>query len=157
MRLVFGAIVAVILLGVYVYLIYQGLAVAKCVAAPDTCTSLKASDFTETMGQSLAIIAGLVSALVIAELSVTKKGQAPAARVLDPDLAEKNKRPMELITGLYLLVWLFAGFSAFLFGYLQLPASSLPPAIAELGKGWLGIAVGAAYAFFGIEQSKPAG
>ena len=151
MKAVFSATVTIVLLAIYVYLVARGIQVANCIEAQPACTALDANDFNDRMASALALIGGLVSALVIAELSVTQPGQAPAARLLSKEIAEKRKRLLHLVTGLYLVVWLAAGLSAFLFGYLALDPETLPP-LSALGQGWLGIAAGAGYAYFGIKR-----
>jgi hypothetical protein len=150
MKLVFSAVVTVVLLVIYVYLVVYGIEIAQCVS-DSACTTLTKTDFNDRMASSLALIGGLVAALVIAELAVTNPGQAPAARLVAPEVAEKRKGLMQIITGLYLLVWLLTGLSAFFFGYLTVEPDALPP-LADLGQAWLGIAVGAGYAYFGIKQ-----
>lgn len=152
MKQVFSVAVVFILLFIYVYLVYLGLEVGYCLAEEPACKDYKVTDFNDKMAWALAMIGGLISALVVAELAVTKPNEPPAARLLASDMVAKAKRPMQIITGLYLLIWLVAGCSAFA-GYLRIESTHLPPAIAELGKAWLGIAVGAAYAFFGIDRS----
>ncbi len=150
MKAVFSAVITVVLLSIYVYLVTKGIRVADCVSDA-SCTSLTIADFNDRMSSSLALIGGLVSALVIAELAITKPGEAPAARLVDPVSAEKRKGLLQIVTGLYLTVWLATGLAAFVFGYLTVEPGVLPP-LADLGQSWLGIAVGAGYAYFGIEQ-----
>lgn len=151
MKAVFSAVVTIVLLVIYVYLVVHGIQVARCLS-DNACTELTKADFNDRMASSLALISGLVAALVIAELSITKPGQAPAARLVDPAISERRKGLMQIVTGLYLMVWLIAGLLAFLFGYLMAEPGVLP-SLADLGQGWLGIAVGAGYAYFGIKPS----
>ena len=150
MKVVFSATIAIVLLVIYVYLVGHGIKVASCISDAQ-CTTLTKADFNDRMASSLALIGGLVAALVVAELSITKPGQAPAARLVDPATAENRKNLMQIVTGLYLLVWLVTGLLAFFRGYLTVEPDVLP-ALADLGQGWLGIAVGAGYAYFGIKQ-----
>ena len=150
MKLVFSALVTLILLFIYVYLVWFGLDVISCVSKED-CPGSASDLFNDRMASSLALIGGLVSALVIAELAVTSPGEFPAARMISPEIAEKRKGIMQMVTGLYLTVWLTAGLLAFFYGYLLADPNVLPP-LADLGQNWLGIAVGAGYAYFGIKQ-----
>lgn len=147
----FSFAIASVLLGIYAWLVYHGFQVAECISQGTACTKYTADDFTEPMASTLALIGGLVAALVVAELSITKPGEAPAARLIAPETAEKNKRLMEALTGLYLLVWLVTGLCAFFFGYLKADPN-MPAAISNLGQSWLGIAVGAGYSYFGIKH-----
>ncbi len=150
MKFVFSAVITVVLLAVYVYLVVHGIDVVQCLGDAQ-CSTFTAADFNDRMASSLALVGGLVTALVVAELAVTKPGEAPAARLLDPAVAEKRKRWMQIITGLYLFVWLLTGLSAFLFGYLTVEPNLLP-SLSDVGQSWLGVAVGAGYAYFGIKQ-----
>lgn len=152
MKAVFGAVVSIVLLFIYVYLVYSGVqAVLGCVEA-SSCTTASADAFNDRMASSMSLIGGLVAALVIAELAATKPGQAPAARLLATDQQRSATaiKVLQGVTGVYLTVWLLAGLTAFFIGYLQHPGV-LPP-LADLGQAWLGIAVGAGYAYFGIDQ-----
>ena len=74
----FGGVIAVVLLGLYVYLIRFALLIVDCMNNIG-CSSYTVSDFNDGMAQALSIIGGLVSALVIAELAITKPGEAPVA------------------------------------------------------------------------------
>ena len=143
--------IAIMLLAIYVCLVAYGIFVVECMG-DETCKNLTAEDFTDRMASSLALIGGLVSALVIAELSITKSGEAPAARLLSPEIALKRKVLMQIITGLYLIFWFIAGLAAFIWGYLIVDPGNELPALSDLGQAWLGVAVGAGYAYFGIKN-----
>ncbi len=152
MKIIFGAAISIVLLGIYVYLIKYGIEVSFCMS-DESCTDLSAANFTDRRASSLALIGGLVSALVIAELSVTKPGEVPTTRLIDPNLPVRVQSLTKIVTGVYLLVWLLGGLSAFIFGYLNAPPNGIA-ALADLGQSWLGIAVGAGYAYFGIKPEE---
>ncbi len=152
MKLAFSAVVSIVLLGIYVYLVVRGVNVVGCISDVN-CSDLTPVDFNDRMASSLAMIGGLISGLVIAELSVTEPGEVPAARLVAPSIAKHRPGLMQIITGLYLLVWLLAGLSAYFFGYLTVDPDVLPP-LANIGQSWLGVAVGAAYAYFGIRRPE---
>jgi hypothetical protein len=101
------------------------------------------------MAQTLNVIGGLVSALVIAELAITKPGETPAARLLAADASPRSKSVLQTVTITYILVWLVAGLAAFLKGMYH--PQVLPP-LTSVGQSWLGLAVAAAYAYFGLKQ-----
>ncbi len=150
MKAAFGAIVSTVLLVIYVYLVWKAVDVVIC-SGSASCASPTPEDFNDRMASSMALIGGLVSALVIAELAATKPGEAPASRLLTAGQQTTfGRRSLKIVTGIYLGVWLLTGLTAFFYGYLSHPGV-LPP-LADLGQGWLGIAVGAGYAYFGIEQ-----
>lgn len=149
MKIIFSAFISIVLLAIYAYLIWTGIQIAQCIG--DTaCTTHSTADFNDRMASSLALIAGLVSALVIAELSVTQPGEVPGARLINANLPALGKTISKYVTGAYLVVWLCCGLSAFVYGYLMAEPGTLP-ALADLGQSWLGIAVGAGYAYFGIK------
>jgi hypothetical protein len=152
MKLAFSTLVTVVLLAIYVYLVVHGISVAQCLS-DSACTEYAEADFNDRMASALALIGGLVAALVVAELSVTEPGKAPVARLVAPEVAEKRKRLLQIVTGLYLLVWLSTGLASFVFGYLLVDPDVLP-AVGNIGQGWLGVAVGAGYAYLGIRQPK---
>lgn len=100
----------------------------------------------------LTLVGGLVSALVVAELAATKRGENPATRGLDAKASSGVKHLVTVLTGLYLLVWLVAGLSAFVVGFMQHPGVLQP--LTDLGQAWLGLAIATVYAYFGINPSE---
>ena len=52
------------------------------------------------------------------------------------------------VTGIYLLVWVLVGLAAYLVGTMWYPGKLKH--LTDLGQAWLGLAVAAAYAYFGI-------
>ena len=149
MRALFGGVIAVVLLGIYVRLVAIGYLVVQCVSRPG-CTQRTAEQFNDNMAQALTVIGGLVSALVIAELAITNPGDAPAARVLADDATSRSKTILKFVTAAYVLVWLLTGLAAYLVG-LEHP-DALPP-FTSVGQSWLGLAVASAYAYFGLSRS----
>lgn len=92
MKMLFGALIAITLLGLYVYSVVTGISVVRCVTTTG-CTTQTLASFTSGMSSAMALIGGLVSALVIAELSITKPGETPVARALDaPSSGTAKKR-----------------------------------------------------------------
>jgi hypothetical protein len=118
--------------------------VARCVSDP-TCEA-------ETIPPGViyvhTTVAGLVSALVVAELAMTKPGEAPAARTLTSDLSEYSQRITAYIAGGYVLVWIISGLAALITGSMLYPDAVTT--LTDAGTTWLGIAVAAAYSYFGI-------
>ena len=103
------------------------------------------------MAQYLAELGGLVSALVIAELAITRPGEIPAARVLTAHATDKAKKRLRVVTTVYLIVWFMAGASAFLIG---LSHPKILPPLTSVGQSWFGIAVAAAYAYLGVKPRE---
>lgn len=152
MRLALGALIAVILLGLYVYSVVFGVLVADCLA--EKCTTYSVDSFTEGMIQVLTMVGGLVSALVIAELAITRPGEQPMARALEPQPSAGKQTLVRVVTAIYLLVWVGAGLAAFVVGVMQHPKVLQP--LTDFGQAWLGLAVAAAYAYLGVSPRKDA-
>lgn len=150
MRALFGALIAVILLGLYAYAVVFAISVARCLATPG-CSSLPAERFTSGFALVLSTVGGLVSALVIAELAITKPGTVPAARLLPAAPSVRASSALTVLSAGYLLIWLAAGVAAFVTGTLLYPGKLQP--LTDLGQAWLGLGVAAGYSYFGI---KPA-
>ncbi len=151
MRLAVGALIAVILLGLYVYSVILGVRVVEC-AADTACTRYTVDSFTDGMVQVLTLVGGLVSALVIAELAITKPGEQPMARALDSGTSTGKQNAVKIVTAVYLVVWVGAGLAAFVVGVMQHPKVLQP--LTDFGQSWLGLAVAAAYAYLGVNPRR---
>jgi hypothetical protein len=149
MQAIFGGVIAVVLLGIYLHLIRLGVLVVNCLTTAG-CTKYSPNFFNEGMAQALSIVGGLVSALVIAELAITKPGEPPAARALDDTASHRAKLILKAVTAFYVLVWMGAGLAAFFVGLYH--PKELPP-LTTLGQAWLGLAVASAYAYFRLKPS----
>lgn len=147
MKLFFGGLVSVVLLGLYLHLIRLAIQVAEY-SGPTGCGS-----FNENMAQSLSIVSGLVSALVIAELAAMQPGDPPLAHAFASTPSTLAIKATKIVTTFYVLAWLGGGFAAY---YVGLHHPKALPALTTLGQTWLGLAVSAAYAYFGINQTPPA-
>lgn len=99
----------------------------------------------------MTTVGGLVSALVIAELAITKPGEAPVARALQPSSSTRATNALRVITGIYLLVWVGLGLTAYVVGTMWYPGALQP--LTDLGQAWLGLVVAAGYAYFGINHA----
>jgi hypothetical protein len=148
MRLLFGAVIAIVLLGLYAYSVFTATAVVNCVETTG-CAKLTLADFTDGMASTMTLIGGLVSALVIVELSVTQPGEPPVARALADNPTAKATMAVKVLTSLYLLAWIVTGLWALIVGVMQHPKVLQP--LTDLGQAWLGLAVAAAYAYFGVK------
>lgn len=151
MKMLVGALIAVILLGLHVYSVWFGVLVVDCVTTPN-CKKYPLTSFTEGMIQALTLIGGLVSALVIAELAITKPREAPLAHLLESNASAPAVNAVKVIAGAYLLVWIAAGVVAFVVGVMQHPKVLQP--LTDFGQAWLGLAAAAAYAYFGLSSQR---
>jgi len=96
------------------------------------------------------LLGGLVAGVVIGNLALADRGSTPLSqvKVLSEDY---GKRLMQTIVWIYIIVWLLIGLAAFYVGVLRRPDVSVT--LNEIGKSWIGILVGAAYAWFGIKKA----
>lgn len=108
----------------------------------------------------LTTVSGLVSALVIAQLSVTRPGAAPTIAGLSPESAG-GALTLNIVVAIYLLVWMLTGLAALVVGVMIYPVNAngvaINSTISDLGTTWLGLAVSAAYAYFGISPGTNKG
>src|ERR1700692_465739 len=153
MKLLFRGLIAVILLGLFVYTVYEAIMVVTCVNKTG-CTQFKSEDFTQGFTHAMNLIGGLVSALVIAELAITEPGKAPVAHAVSIAAPGwESSWILTIVTSFYLLVWVVTGLAAYIVGTMWWPGKLQP--LSDLGQGWLGLAVTAGYAYFGL--SPPGG
>jgi uncharacterized membrane protein len=145
---VFGAVLALVLLALYcssaLYLIYE-------VYLSDPKTPVTKEDGYIYV---LTTVGGLVSALVIAQLSVTKPGAVPTIGSTKP-ASTVGTYAVNTVVAIYLLAWIFTGLAALVVGVMLRP--EVNKTVADLGTTWLGLAVSAAYAYFGIQPADNAG
>lgn len=104
--------------------------------------------FTPGVINIVTMIGGLVSALVVAKLAVTKPGESPALMPLQADAGDMARSLSTWLTGAYLVVWLVIGLTALIVGVMVFPDSNAT--LGEIGTTWLGLAVASGYAYFGI-------
>lgn len=151
MKLLVGGLIALILLGLYVYSVVMAVLLA-----------LNPAGGQLNSGELLALttIGGLVSALVIAELAISTPGEAPTVHAFgesDSGLSALVMKAAPSIAAIYMIVWTLVGVVAFVVGVMQYPNKVQP--LTDLGQAWLGLAVAAAYAYFGLNknQAQPVG
>lgn len=145
-KLILGGVIAFVLLTLYVYLAWMAISVVGCATPPDCHAS-----FTKPMAGALALIGGLVSALVIAELAITKPGEAPLSRAVSSSTSPTESTIVKVATFAYLGVWTLVGLAAFVTG-LNYPDEL--QSLTDLGQSWLGLAVAAGYSYFGINRNE---
>lgn len=151
MQLLFGGLIAVILLGLYAYAVQFAISVVNCLST-EGCSQFTSASFTSGFATAMTTVGGLVSALVIAELAITPPGEAPVARALDASASGRAKGVLKVVTSIYLLVWVGLGSAAYVVGAMWYPGKLQP--LTDLGQAWLGLAVASAYAYLRI---KPTG
>lgn len=138
----FGALIAYILLCLYGCTVSY-MIVSVCAAAPGAPV-----EFNSGVKYVVTTVGGLVSALVVAQLALTTPGSAPTLARAD---AKDNERLFRRLAIAYMLVWLCVGLAALVVGTMFFPTAN--STLSELGTTWLGLAVAAGYAYFGLNPN----
>ena len=99
------------------------------------------------------VVGGLVAGVIIANLAVSKPGETPVSQVREMS-KEYGPSLMKTVIWIYIAVWLLIGTATFLVGVILRP--EVNDTLNEIGKYWLGILLGSAYAWFGIKLNHPA-
>ncbi|HYN45327.1 MAG TPA: hypothetical protein VES64_01410 [Allosphingosinicella sp.] len=142
MKLIFGGAIALVLLGLYIYSVVFAVMLAQ---------SPEGGTLNDGMLLALTTIGGLVSALVIAQLAVTKPGETPVVRTLTA-AQQGSAATVTIVTWvawIYVAAWIVLGVTAFVVGAMMYPGKV--QSLTDLGQSWLGLAVPAAYAYFGLK------
>src|SRR5262245_37230767 len=140
---VFSGLITVVLLGLYLYAVWTVHSAVRCLNTPG-CTKYT-QELSDPILTILNLVGGLVSALVIAILAITPPGQLVSGTFG----AQKPiaKWFTEIVSILYLVAWVASGV-LLLWDWLRFPNTI--PAVATTARSWLGLAVGAAYAYLGL-------
>ncbi len=99
------------------------------------------------------VVGGLVAGVIIANLALSKPGETPVTQVREIS-REYGQKLLKTVIWSYIAVWLLTGTAAFLVGVILFP--EVNNTLNEIGKYWLGILLGSAYAWFGIKLNQPA-
>jgi uncharacterized membrane protein len=105
--------------------------------------------FNNNMIWTANVVGGLVAAVIVANLAISKPGETPLSQVKVMS-QEYGKSFMSTIIWIYIIIWLIVGLGAFFVGVIQRPEVS--ENLNEIGKSWLGILLGSTYAWFGIDH-----
>jgi len=145
-KLLFGAIIVGILLAIYVYTMgYLILSVIN--NAKELAPEVKLSN---EFIMVLTTVSGLVSALVISELTTTRiVGETSATRLLQEDASNIKKSAAHYLTYIYIWIWIIIGAGAFIVGVLLYPEMS--GTLKDSGTTWFGLLVAIGYSYFGIQ------
>ncbi len=151
-RDIVAQIIPVILLIFYVFAI--GTAIQSTLLASRQCRTNAAcaqafhEKRIEGVNLILNVVGGLVSALVVAELAITRPGELPSAQILKKRESKIARQREKIISTAYILVWLVCGVTAVVM-YIVYP-NAIPSALSEFAKAWLGLALASAYSYLGI-------
>jgi hypothetical protein len=146
---IFGGAITGTLLILYTFAVtYMTVLVYRAgQARPD-----KAIEFSSGLVYVATMVGGLVSALVIAKLAITKPGRNPGVMRVT---ADESGTPNVWVTRLgvaYLVVWLLTGLFALVVGTMLYP--NVNQTLNDIGTTWLGLAVASGYAYFGIKPES---
>ena len=144
-RLIVSGLLAYAFLGLYAFVLVKAIGYAHIKDPPaDAALSDEAWWLLQSIG-------ALVSAVVAAELAVTNRGEAPAGRALGfTGAGEEPTTGARIATLAYLAVWLGLGLLAVVFGMVE--CKTRVPALIDFAKAWVGLALGAAYAYLGVHR-----
>ena len=142
-RLIIGGLLVLALLGLYVFAVCAALIIAH-----DCSTTCLLDD--SAIAILLQTLGGLVSAVVVSELAVTKPTEAPGTR-LARGFRVHQRKAVKILVNLYILVWLASGVVLIILGWVKHPTV---PELTGVAKEWLGFAVAAAYAYFGLSADE---
>ena len=153
-KLVFGGLIATVLLGLYVWSIV--------ITATATRTG---GTISADISFLLNSVGALISATVLAVLGATQPGELPAGKTFDKGLSGMAKTIASYMPALYIFAWIVCGVVTVLYGFhMVIPAvpSTVPSdgieaagALNASAKAWIGSAIVAAYAYFGITPDQP--
>src|SRR5215207_3378681 len=131
-----GLVAVILLLLFSASTFYMVNSVVSFCALTHPCVSPPAGLVGEGFVYVVTTVAGLVSALVIAQLSVTEPGKPPTLGSFRPE-----GRAATMVTGvvaLYLLAWIATGLAALVVGVMLYPKVNQTLAdIGRRGSGWL--------------------
>ena len=98
----------------------------------------------------MTTVGGLVSALVVGKLALTPPTDPPALVTAAAKAAGTPPDPLNVwLTVAFMVVWLLAGLAALVVGVLLY--SDVNKLLGGIGTNWLGLAVAAGYAYFGVK------
>lgn len=144
---ILNGIIAIILLMIYSFTLgYMILTVSKWDQAGGDLV------FNNNIIWVANVVGGLVAGVIIANLALSKPGETPVSQVREIS-KEYGQMLMKTVIWIYIAVWLLIGIAAFLVGVIFFP--EVNNTLNEIGKYWLGILLGSAYAWFGIKLNKP--
>jgi hypothetical protein len=141
------AFVAIFALGLYVSAVLFAWNIAQCIQTTG-CTKYTEASYHAGWLFVLNTIGTLISASVVGVLAITPKGKSPTELVGGQPGSLEDKT-LKVVLLIYVLGWLVAGVIATLIGVLRWPNVLKP--LTDLGYSWLGVAVAALTAWFGVE------
>ncbi len=158
-QLVFGGILAVIMLGLYIYSISTAVGVAAECGDNAAC----AKQLSSNISLLLNLVGGLISATVVGVLGATPRGELPAQESFERNLngsVPSGNNPGGIISkiaglmpSVFILVWIICGIYILAYGFITYYHDPVP-ALTAHAKTWIGTAIGAVYAYMGINPDS---
>lgn len=143
-QLLFGGLLATILLGFFIWSIVDGVSIAQCKGC---------REFSAGMSFLLNSLGGLIAATVVGVLGATQPGEYPSKKLFEKNLTGIVKTIAAYMPSVYILFWIICGVVMVIYGFILYP-DVVPPLSAQ-AKVWLGTAIAAVYAYFGITPDAP--
>ena len=109
-------------------------------------------DFPANLVWIVTTIGTLVSALVITTLSIAERSGQPDIPLVKANNNGEKPGWVKKLANLYIAVWFLVGFSASILGLLLFP--DINQTLSDIGKSFIGLAIAAAYALFGVEPKE---
>ena len=155
-QLIFGGMIAIILLGFYVWSIVDAVSVVQCMksaTADKPCTEV----FSNNMSYILNTLGALISSTVVGVLGATKPSEFPVQKILTNSLKGTLTGTIQTIAALmpsiFILVWIVCGVITVIYGFVLSDTDLVAP-FSAAAKAWFGVAIAAVYAYFGIRPSN---
>lgn len=143
---VFGAVVA------YILLLFYTVPVLALAWRLHACQGCEDVGFSEGTTFVVTTIGGLVSALVVSKLAITKPGDNPAIVRVTEAGGEMWARVSTTLVLIYLIAWVITGAAALVFGVMLYSGAN--ETLSDIGTTWLGLAVAAGYVYFGLDPAS---
>ena len=141
-----GAVLAYILLSLYtcsiIHFIKEVLVAAQ--------NGVETITFPQGMVYVVTTVGGLVSALVVARLTITPPKES-VGEYEHTEMTSGMRSTARYLTFAYLLIWLATGLAALIIGVMLYP--DINSTLRDLGTSWFGLAVTSVYTYFGLEPA----
>ncbi|MEW6344915.1 MAG: hypothetical protein AB1704_30070 [Pseudomonadota bacterium] len=111
---------------------------------------------TQRLSSLTTTLQSLVSAVVVTVLAISPAKGPLNLRPFGVSPESNLQSPVATILALfYVFAWFFVGATALIVGAIVLsdPTAKIFSDLVSVGQSWLGLAIGAVYAYFGVDRS----
>jgi len=159
LKLLFVGVLAVALLGLYIYSMSLAVGEASRCAKLDAdykkdekvvdCTTAE-KNLENGIGTIFSAVGGLVAAFALGFLAVTESNipNQGLESVIAPDKNSISEMITKAIPLIFVLTWLLCGIVAVIYGLIKY--WGIVPPLTEMAKAWIGTAIAGIGAFWGI-------